>query len=181
MLSLAKKIANKRVNAKKEGIPFKLTARDIRKLLAAAGISSEQWGFADGGMYVLARRNDTGAYEAGNCYFITQAENMRERAMSVKNLAACRANVAKAIQAANTGEAVARREVALQESFARRRIAAAAKAEIRNASLHPSFRGARNSQYGTMWLTNGEVNIKVRSDAAIPEGFRKGRSAAFGT
>ena len=35
--------------------------------------------------------------------------------------------------------------------------------------------GSKNSQYGTMWITNDEVNKKIKKDQPIPEGFRKGR------
>jgi len=35
--------------------------------------------------------------------------------------------------------------------------------------------GSKNSNYGTMWITNGEGNKKIKRDAAIPDGWRKGR------
>lgn len=35
--------------------------------------------------------------------------------------------------------------------------------------------GKDNSQYGTMWITNGTINQKIRRDESMPEGFRKGR------
>ena len=35
--------------------------------------------------------------------------------------------------------------------------------------------GERNSQYGTMWITNGEINKKIRKNDPIPEGYYKGR------
>lgn len=35
--------------------------------------------------------------------------------------------------------------------------------------------GIRNSQYGTMWITNGIENRKVKKDNPLPDGFRKGR------
>ena len=35
--------------------------------------------------------------------------------------------------------------------------------------------GERHSQYGTMWITDGIANRKIKKDAAIPEGWRKGR------
>lgn len=34
--------------------------------------------------------------------------------------------------------------------------------------------GARNSQYGTFWITNGQINTKTKGD--IPDGWRKGRT-----
>lgn len=36
--------------------------------------------------------------------------------------------------------------------------------------------GEKNSQYGTMWITNGSNNKKVSKDTiTLPEGYRKGR------
>ena len=35
--------------------------------------------------------------------------------------------------------------------------------------------GSKNSQFGTMWITDGASNKKVQKDSAIPEGWRKGR------
>lgn len=36
-------------------------------------------------------------------------------------------------------------------------------------------KGSGNSQYGTMWITNGEINKKVKKEVPIPKGFKKGR------
>lgn len=35
--------------------------------------------------------------------------------------------------------------------------------------------GSKNSQFGTMWITNGTDNKKIKKDADIPEGWYKGR------
>lgn len=35
--------------------------------------------------------------------------------------------------------------------------------------------GSKNSQYGTMWITNGIENKKIKKDDPIPEGWNKGR------
>jgi hypothetical protein len=35
--------------------------------------------------------------------------------------------------------------------------------------------GNNNSQYGTMWITNGTENKKIKKDEPIPEGWNKGR------
>lgn len=34
--------------------------------------------------------------------------------------------------------------------------------------------GQNNSQYGTMWITNGTENRKIKKDADVPEGWYKG-------
>ncbi len=36
--------------------------------------------------------------------------------------------------------------------------------------------GSKNSQYGTMWITNGKENKKIKKDQEIPEGWYKGRT-----
>lgn len=36
-------------------------------------------------------------------------------------------------------------------------------------------KGIRNSQYGTMWITNGQQNKKIKKIDNIPEGWYKGR------
>lgn len=36
-------------------------------------------------------------------------------------------------------------------------------------------KGKENSQFGTMWITNGSINKKILSDASIPNGWKKGR------
>lgn len=69
---------NKRANAKKEGIECELSFEEYCKLVYDAGIKSSQLGFKGSG-YVLARYNDEGNYKVGNCRFITQKENAREK------------------------------------------------------------------------------------------------------
>ena len=40
-------------------------------------------------------------------------------------------------------------------------------------------RGEINSQFGTMWITNGEENKKLKLKSDIPEGWYKGRKMKF--
>jgi len=37
--------------------------------------------------------------------------------------------------------------------------------------------GEKNSQYGSMWITNGLENKKIKKTDSLPRGFRKGRSS----
>jgi len=37
-------------------------------------------------------------------------------------------------------------------------------------------RGINNSQYGTMWITNGSVNKKIKKTEDIPKDWYLGRS-----
>ena len=36
-------------------------------------------------------------------------------------------------------------------------------------------KGSGNNQYGTMWITDGSSNRKIKKEDMIPEGWRKGR------
>lgn len=36
-------------------------------------------------------------------------------------------------------------------------------------------KGEKNSQYGTIWITNGVLNMKIPKNREIPENYRKGR------
>lgn len=36
-------------------------------------------------------------------------------------------------------------------------------------------RGEKNSQFGTMWITDGSSNRKIAKTSAIPDGWRRGR------
>lgn len=42
------------------------------------------------------------------------------------------------------------------------------------AKIHQS--GSGNSQYGTMWITDGFKNLKIKIDDLIPDGWNKGRT-----
>ena len=60
---------------------------------------------------------------------------------------------------------------------------------VENPSQHPNIKakiketfhknkhsqGVNNSQYGTMWITNGNKNKKIKKTEHIPEGWNKGR------
>ena len=59
-------------------IPFNLSNEDIQTLLDEAGITIFDVGRTSN-EYVLARYNDTGPYEMGNCRYITFAENISEK------------------------------------------------------------------------------------------------------
>lgn len=39
----------------------------------------------------------------------------------------------------------------------------------------PQSKGENNSQFGSMWITNGQENKKIKKDVLIPEGWYKGR------
>jgi len=47
----------------------------------------------------------------------------------------------------------------------------------RNIGLKNSInqKNEKNSQFGTIWITNGKTNKKISKDNVIPEGWKKGR------
>lgn len=85
---------NKKVNATKEGLECELSYEEYCYLVKQAGLKSSQLGFK-GEKYVLARYNDSGNYSIGNCRFITQYENTKERKLSEKSIIASRNNIQK--------------------------------------------------------------------------------------
>lgn len=81
MKNLKEKIAAKAANAKKNGLLYLLTEEDVSILLAEAGITSEQWCYEG---YHLARYEDKGNYEKGNCRFVPRSVNFAEKKVSHK-------------------------------------------------------------------------------------------------
>lgn len=69
------------VTSRKEGIDFKLTGSEMITLFDEAGIDPEDIGKGSN-KYQLARYNDSGDYQVGNCRFITQRENIHEKDVS---------------------------------------------------------------------------------------------------
>lgn len=39
--------------------------------------------------------------------------------------------------------------------------------------------GENNSQFGSMWITNGTENMKIKKDSPIPEGWKRGRISSL--
>lgn len=154
---LKRKWINKRVNAEKENIQFNLSFDEFVFLVEQANLKSSDLGFT-GKNYVLARHNDTGAYAVGNCRFITHMENMREQA---------------AYQLIQANKKPKREVLIPMEERIR---IGQEKKQKRDEAAHPSYAKARNSQFGTYWITDGTVNKKWKDDKGeIPNGFCKGR------
>ena len=66
--------------------------------------------------------------------------------------------------AGNSPEARAKASITLKATLAERR----------------PHDGEKNSQYGTMWITNEVDNKKIKKTDSIPDGYRKGRNQAKG-
>lgn len=59
-------------------------------------------------------------------------------------------------------------------SFKGKKHSERAKRKIGEATAKAQ-RGKKNSQYGSMWITDGSINRKIKKTDSIPQGFRKGR------
>jgi len=66
-----------RVDVDGAAIEWRISKQEVKLLLQEAGITIWDVGNA-GDKYCLARYNDRGHYEYGNCRFITNRENVRE-------------------------------------------------------------------------------------------------------
>jgi len=93
---LRTKYCQKRCNAGKEKIPFLLSFEEYCQLLDETGITADDIGIAK---YHLARYNDEGSYEYGNCRFIHYLENVKEKKISFASIEASKKNVLKATEA----------------------------------------------------------------------------------
>jgi group I intron endonuclease len=61
-----------------------------------------------------------------------------------------------------------------RQTFLGKRHTESTKAKMRKAKIGVC-EGSANSQYGTIWITNGINNKKLNSSSQIPLGWRKGR------
>ena len=171
---------NKKGDAKTQGLKCLLTFEEYCQLVKDAGLVSSQLGYK-GQKYVLARYNDEGNYEIGNCRFITQKENIKEKKISMKmhqeNMRKVRLMHEKRKQMSpeefsrRTSEGIRNSKSYQQKSIIRRE-----KELERQRSLDPRWKGEKNSAYGCRWVTNGETNIFWNpKKGPMPEGFDFGR------
>lgn len=164
---------NKRTNAAKEGLQFLLTPQEYTELMEGASVVSSQLTITG---YHLSRYGDLGDYVVGNCRFVYYKDNYAEKVVSEKSRAASRKNAHKGIAALRTPEVRARSSAALKEYWLRKRPEVEYRRAERRKLLCASFLDARNSQFGSYWITNGAVNQKWRESLGdLPEGFSKGR------
>lgn len=177
---LMSRYRNKIHNARKENIKCLLTLYEYCMLLKMSGLKSSNLGFK-GDKYVLARYNDTGNYEWGNCRFITHKENMHEQKISEKlKLLHKKFNLKglEAIKNISKEDLSIRIKKGLQNSEKMKQIREEQKRkkEIKESLKDKRYSGIHNSQYGTFWITNGYENRKWKyTKGPLPEGFYKGR------
>lgn len=189
------KFSRKRSNAKSIKIEFELTFHEFCVLLKEAGIKSSQLD-RTGQSYELARHNDTGSYKVGNCRFIPQIQNLKERKTSDAMRAALSRGASASAKARkqnperyrkshrrsvlNTSSKLNEQDI---ESVYIKKLIHLIKHYYRKkreaeriSNLDPRYTCEHNSQTGTHWITNGIENRKWHPDKEqIPDGFRLGR------
>lgn len=171
---LIQKWRNKKVNARAENISFELDYEQYIQLVADAGLKSSQLGFTGEG-YVLARINDTGAYAVGNCRFISQIENAREKKITDKIRESSRKNIQICI-AKNKLDPMHNYKISQGIRKTEKYKNAKLRQQERENNKDERWAGSKNSQYGTFWITDGVNNMKwSTAKGQFPVGFYKGR------
>lgn len=172
------KYINKKVNAKAEGLICELTLEQFCNLMKQANIKSSQLGFT-GDNYVLARYNDLGNYTYGNCRFIKQSENAKERKTSEKSRKASSKNIKEVNYKLKQNPELRNRIIEKRKAHPyniKRHQKALEKQAIIDANKDMRYCKEHNSQYGTYWITNGINNMKWKdSKGPIPDTYYKGR------
>lgn len=147
---LRQKILNKRVNADKIGLAYKMSVSELLDELEFAGIKSSDWCV---GKFSLSRFKDEGDYIVGNCRFLLQGDNAKERK-----------------------DYIGPRHCLSWEEYTlwKQKLASERRVEYEKTA-HQSYLGNKNSQFGTRWITNGVESRKIKSSEEIPSGWTRGR------
>lgn len=159
---------------------FELSFSEYCTLVEEASIVSSQLGIQHGQGYVLARYDDQGPYKYGNCRFITQHDNLREMYHPSKRVEdlyrICMDSAHEATRAIfESGEHWVKTQIQTMLLVKDNQFKAA-RLFRETSSVHPSYAGKKNSQYGSFWITDGNVELKWREgNGAVPSGFRRGR------
>lgn len=172
------KYSNKKVNAKAEGLICELSLEQFCQLMKEANIKSSQLGFT-GDNYVLARYNDAGNYTYGNCRFIKQCDNAKEKHISDKIRKTSSENIKKFNEKVKNNPELRKQIIEkrkLHPYSIQRHKKALEKQTIIDANKDIRYCKEHNSQYGTYWITNGINNMKWKdSKGPIPDTYHKGR------
>ena len=161
---------NKRINAAKANIPFELTLDEYIQLMNEANIKVNDIGHRG---YHLSRYNDTGPYKIGNCRFIPYTKNLSEKKISDKIRETARHIIKK-----NSNLSKENALKALEKARQTRKNTALKKRKLYEETAHKSFLGAKNSQYNTCWINDGNVNKKIKKDELeywLSNNYKKGR------
>jgi hypothetical protein len=167
---------NKKIDAKKNQIGIDMSFDEFCQLMVDAGVKSSQLGRGRND-YQLARYGDDGDYVVGNCRFITQLENARERKVSDKSRENSKRSAA--IMNSSRPDDIGDRIKSGQQSSEKYKALQQRKAERtaeKRAQMDQTKVGEKNSQFGTYWINNGEISMKWSDNkGAIPDGFTRGR------
>jgi len=109
-------------------------------------------------------------------------DEQRKRNPEIIKIAAINGGKAKKLLMENDAEyrekCIAAQSNGLKEYFKTNRGTFTGKShteETKNKLRKPKNQGAKNSQFGTMWITNGKENKKIKKDSIIPVDWYRGR------
>lgn len=113
------------------------------------------------------RRGGTGGFD-----YINKNMTLEQRSMIGK--------IARSFSSGNTGKMrTPEWRDAISESLKGRKLSDGTLgyefSEKSKEKMSKSSSGIKNSQFGTMWITNDIENKKIKKTDSIPEGYRKGR------
>lgn len=175
---LYRKFYNKKINAKKEGIDCLLTYEEFCNLVREARLMSSQIGFTTKEKYVLARYNDSGNYQIGNCRFITQRENAQEKKISEQSRKASSHNIKNFMNKLTEEDKNVINKKITESRHKNALIRQQKRREDFLKHANKSYVGERNSQYGTCWVSKDSFTKKIKKeflDAFLKDGWIRGR------
>lgn len=175
---LKQKYRNKKCSARKEKIPMFLSFQEYCLLAKEASIIADDIGI---NKYHLARYNDEGAYEYGNCRFIHYLENIKEKENKGCGTLVAKDKSGNVFKVPIDDYRLTNGD--LQFLWCDRKHKESSKKLIgeKNAILQ---KGEGNSQYGTCWIYHpkDKLNIKINKNDIefwLQQGWSKGRKMKF--
>jgi hypothetical protein len=129
------------------------------------------------------RRGGNGGFD----YINKDKDLIKQRNKKVANMRDY-TNIVKAIKLAKTKDSYRRNQSAAQKkryenapgTFTGKKHNDETKLVISTKAKERLTDPTKNSQFGTTWVTNGEINLKIKKDSQLPKGFTKGRTIKKG-
>ena len=166
---LADTRAYKRIDVEGNSVKFNLTFDEYFNLFAPFKDDYRLYeGKTSKDQLVLCRNKDLGSYEIDNVYIATRSQNNKDQTNRVMN-------ITEEMRSAG-GKSCHEKypELANQNLNSEQ----AVEKKVKTFKKIKHRQGAKNSQFGTMWITDGQNNKKINKDDYqiwIGTGWYKGR------
>ena len=115
----------------------------------------------------------------GGFGYVNSLPNAKERAAKAAVLGGAATKGLKNVSASLRMKKMHAENRIIYSTFAGKKHSAETKKRISESKKLKAIglqNGEKNSQFGTMWITNGSINKKIRSSSMIPENWYRGRS-----